>query len=1087
MSEPTNEIKHSEDLLEHSVISDDFLNGIAFPYIILDQKGIVLDANQDWLKMFVYDCAANKHVSEFLYFEEIKNFSEHFEKVLINGYNRIRGLRVVNSNMKKFTADIELKTFRDERNEFLKTICLFRSFDELTHSVASDFNGEKKIKNLLSEIPGYVIVYRNEKIVYVNEDVGKILNLSPDKLLGANIFDFIAEEYAISIKERIGKMYAGIKIDDFEIDINSPDGKKFSTVVRSRLFDFEGEPSVLTVLTDITKRKEVEAALKKSEKLYKIISENTTDVIWMMDLGLKNIYVSPSIERFTGYTIQEHLAQTIEDRFTKDSAAFAKRAFAEQIKRFFDGEIADPQYSVPIELEYQCKNGSTKWGGIVVSVLYDDNGKAIGIHGVTRDITLKKATQLSEYKLMKNMDILNRAALKFVGVSFTEDIYKIISKELQANIENSIVIVNSFDPKTSELTVRCVEGIGRIIKYTLKMLGRSPLGMTFKANKKFSVEVVTGHVMKMYGGLRALSLEQIPVSVASMFESFIDLKEIYVMGIARNKKVFGTIAILICKKETGIDTHFVETFINQASIALQRVFVENELKEQEELYQKLIESSPDAICLFDKDGALMYISSKGLAMFGYNDNSEVVGRKITDFTSPVYESKMNKALYLIRVNENSDPEVFQFLRKDGSLFYGEIHSSFVKDSSGNIKNFISVIRDVTEKQKDKIELEETRRKAEEATMLKSTFLSNMSHEIRTPVNAIVGFAQLLADENFSDEKKVEFTNIINDNSRQLLKLVDDVIDFSKIEAGKVTVEAIDTNIMSVLQEMYTLFLDQLQKMEKPELELIVNLPSEIMPNIITDSFRLKQILSNLIGNAIKFTQKGKVEFGFMKHNKDSLRFYVKDTGVGMTNEQKEKLFSRFTQADETITRQYGGSGLGLSISKGLVKLLNGDIWVDSELGIGSVFNFTIPIKYSKKDIVTIGISENQVKIEEIDWCKYTVLVVEDHLVNFKILEKLLSRVGVKVMHVTDGKDAVDITLRVPEIDLILMDIQLPVMDGYEATRQIKKFRNDLPIIAQTAYAMSHDREKCIAAGCDDYLAKPMVIKEFYSTLSRYLK
>ncbi|MFC1733899.1 ATP-binding protein, partial [candidate division KSB1 bacterium] len=384
------------------------------------------------------------------------------------------------------------------------------------------------------------------------------------------------------------------------------------------------------------------------------------------------------------------------------------------------------------------------------------------------------------------------------------------------------------------------------------------------------------------------------------------------------------------------------------------------------------------------------------------------------------------------------------------------------------------------------DLERAKEKAEESDRLKTAFLANMSHEIRTPMNAIIGFSGLLADPNLSQEDKKEFINHINNNSNNLLNLIDDIIDISKIEAGQINISITDCPINQILAELFTTYQEDINRKGRADALELRFKPGNDDPqfNILSDPYRFRQVFSNLIGNAIKFTDKGYIELGYeINEEKKFISFYVKDTGIGISADKLELVFDRFRQIEDSNTRKYGGTGLGLTISKNLVKLLGGDMWAESELGKGTVFKFTLPFKPVEGALIEDLDSINE--REEYDWTGKVILVAEDIDINYLFIEKALQKTNVSMMWAQDGQQAVDICSK-NKIDLVLMDIRMPLMDGYEATRQIKKIRNDLPVIAQTAHALSEEKVRSLQAGCDDYIAKPIKLKSLYTIISKYL-
>ena len=381
------------------------------------------------------------------------------------------------------------------------------------------------------------------------------------------------------------------------------------------------------------------------------------------------------------------------------------------------------------------------------------------------------------------------------------------------------------------------------------------------------------------------------------------------------------------------------------------------------------------------------------------------------------------------------------------------------------------------------ELKAAKEKAEESDKLKSAFLANMSHEIRTPMNAILGFATLIRNRVLSDDKRRQYIDLINSNCRQLLHIITDIIDISKIEAGQVTIYNKNFLLNKVLQDLLLNYKNQVEVLSK-SIEIIFNpgLKNEESA-VFTDKVRLEQILSNLLSNALKFTEKGSVEFGYYIDRRRDIVFYVRDTGIGINKEEQKVIFDRFRQVSSSYNKLYGGTGLGLSISKGLAEKLGGRIWLESDMNKGSTFFFNIPYKP--------GINiERPTQIDyqiDYNWAGKTILIAEDEEVNYNLLETILSPTSAQILRAKTGLEVIRICETREQIDLVLMDIKMPDLNGLEATKRIKTLRKELPVIAQTAYAMSTDEENCLHYGCDDYISKPLRIDELLRKIDRYLK
>ncbi len=382
-----------------------------------------------------------------------------------------------------------------------------------------------------------------------------------------------------------------------------------------------------------------------------------------------------------------------------------------------------------------------------------------------------------------------------------------------------------------------------------------------------------------------------------------------------------------------------------------------------------------------------------------------------------------------------------------------------------------------------VKLRDAKEKAEESERLKTAFLSNMSHEIRTPMNAIIGFSDLLVKGGLSKNQQNEFVEIINTNTYSLLHLINDIIDISKIESGLLIIKKTECKLNKILEQLRIYFEKELERSNKNHIKIFVDKARDEDFIFRTDPIRLKQVLNNLIGNAVKFTDNGSISFGY-KIIDNKVEFFVKDTGIGIKSEQMEIVFQRFMQIENNSTKLYGGTGLGLAISKNLVELLGGKMWVESEENKETNFHFTIPLEGVTE--TTEIENEKEVDVSNYNWKDKKILIVEDVESNFWFVREALRKTHVNIKWAKDGDEAIDICKNDDEIDLVLMDIQLPIVDGYHATRVIKKHRKDLKIIAQTAYAMPGEREKSLQAGCDEYLGKPIRVKDLLKMVNKFI-
>lgn len=383
------------------------------------------------------------------------------------------------------------------------------------------------------------------------------------------------------------------------------------------------------------------------------------------------------------------------------------------------------------------------------------------------------------------------------------------------------------------------------------------------------------------------------------------------------------------------------------------------------------------------------------------------------------------------------------------------------------------------------ELIKAKEKAEQSDKLKTAFLTNMSHEMRTPMNGIIGFSALLLDPMLPEKARLEYANIINTSCTRLLNTVNDVLDISILEAGQMDIKPKHFNLSKLLKELYEL---QKKNFERNGIAFKLVIPEQFKDVYIdSDEQKIYQILSNLLNNSLKFTNKGEVEFGF-NYIDNLIEFFVKDTGIGISQDALELIFGRFNQENYQTFNEYEGSGLGLSIAKGLVELLGGKIYVNSHKGVGSIFRFTIPCNIDEVIPNTISIiSEplsNDLKTEK----HIKVLIAEDDYTNFILLRSILKKESnFEIIRASNGLEAVKEFKNHQDIGLVLMDIKMPLLNGIEATKQIREINHKVPIIAITAYALVEDREMALLCGCNDYISKPFQPNELIKVIMKYIE
>ncbi|MCF8227518.1 MAG: response regulator [Bacteroidales bacterium] len=508
-----------------------------------------------------------------------------------------------------------------------------------------------------------------------------------------------------------------------------------------------------------------------------------------------------------------------------------------------------------------------------------------------------------------------------------------------------------------------------------------------------------------------------------------------------------------------------------------------ELKEKENQFQNLVEQIPMGVYRTTPDGKVEFANNALVRMLGYKSLKEM---QVMDLENDINYGRIrnNFKREIAKKGEIKNLESY-WVRADGSKIYVSEHARLVKDESGEIRYYEGVVEDITQRKIAEANLKEALEKAKESDRLKSAFLATMQHELRTPLNGILGFSEILKDDEEIPGDAREHIQMINDSGQHLLNIINDILDISTITAGKIKLKEREYNLNTIVDEVVEkVDSKRLQDAEKKNIELKVSKGlSDDKAVIHTDPLRLQQILENLLDNAFKFTYKGSVEISYTLEDNHRILFKIKDTGIGIPKDKIDIIFEQFRQIEDTDTRQYGGSGLGLAICNNLLKLMKGEIRVESKPGQGSVFYVSIPHKTTKMPEPP-SISEKDTELYS--WSSHSLLIAEDSYSNYLLLKTFLRKTNIRIYYAKNGEEAIRLFKERPDIDLVLMDIQLPGISGYEATEELLKLNKDTRIIAVTAYATEEDKERCLKVGCVDYISKPLRKETLLKKIRKYL-
>jgi PAS domain S-box-containing protein len=520
-------------------------------------------------------------------------------------------------------------------------------------------------------------------------------------------------------------------------------------------------------------------------------------------------------------------------------------------------------------------------------------------------------------------------------------------------------------------------------------------------------------------------------------------------------------------------------------LSTQKDSIAREYSNSEMFYRMLVQSADDGISFYDRDWNLKYANEAFYSVIGY-DRAGYDMVSFSDLIHPddfEYGKKRSEALK----NKGFFESELRLKHKDGQYRNLSTRSVTVKDDKGEIIGALTISRDITGLKIVQDDLVKAKTEAEASNRLKSSFLANISHEIRTPLNSVVGFANLLLANDITNETKEEYIEHINHNSEKLLQIIGDIIDLSRLESSQIEITYEEASVNNIVNEVVEETRKSITRNEKSIVLHVKNLLEENGDLIFTDRIWLKRVLNHLMDNAVKFTLEGSVQLSYSKEN-DSLVFRIRDTGIGINKENLEHIFEEFRQEIDGHHRPFEGLGVGLTLAKEVIERMGGKIYVQSEKGVGSEFSFSIPYRPAGGGTKIKAKIPGPVAVaSQLDWTNKKCLLVDDNKDILLYLNRVLLDTGIKVINSRSGMEAVEIIRNTPDIDVVLLDMQMPEMNGIEATREIRKIRRDIPIIAQTAFIFEDDKDIILEAGCDACLIKPIRKDHLLTVMSSFLK
>ena len=828
----------------------------------------------------------------------------------------------------------------------------------------------------------------------------------------------------------------------------------------------ENPTGIIVLIQDITDRKLAEEKLRKSEEQNKAIVLSTPDHIIIQDKDLKyTLVVNPQM----GLTEQDMLGKTDYDFLTKKDADNLTLAKTRVI------ETGEPFH---FETSLISATGKEEFFDGTYIPIFDVHAETNGLIGYFRNVTERKQSELILQEKTEKIEAQNEE-------------YQQINEELNQTIQELA--------EAREITKKNEERL----KMALKVSNSGAwdwdiLNDTFYWSDEF---------LQLFG-LPADTIAGFEVWTKALHPDDVEMASTKIQeAIENHTELLNDYRIILPNSEIRwIRSTGHATYLNNKPARLIGLCMDitHQKKAEQELYnakeraeaneEKYRQSEIDmqeaqrlahiGSWHWDIHTGVVTWSKELYNINGHNPDIPVpVFAEMASFYTADSWKAINEAV--AKVFNTGEPYNLdlEMIKPDGTMIYTNTRGCANYNEAGVMINLHGTVQDISGRKKTEEELIAAMEHAKESDRLKSAFLANMSHEIRTPMNGILGFASLLKEPDLTGEDKQKYIHIIEKSGARMLNIINDIVDISKIEAGLMEVNLKKSNINDQIEYIYNFF--------KPEIEgkgirlSFKNSLPEKEAFIKTDREKVYAILTNLVKNAIKYTNRGSIDFGYEKKG-EYLEFFVKDTGIGIAKNRQKAIFERFIQADIEDPRAMQGAGLGLTISKAYVEMLGGEIKVNSDEGNGSTFCFTIPYNTKKQGLSDI---EQVVSAEDIDIQikKLKILIAEDDETSDFLITSMLKKNNHEVLHTRNGIEVIEVCRKNPDLDLILMDIRMPIINGYEATRQIRQFNNEVIVIAQTAYGLMGDRQKAIDAGCNEYLSKPIKKDELLRLMQKYFQ
>jgi len=977
----------------------------------------------------------------------------------VNGKSQNEEWRGKTKSGKLFWMQVLLKSIQIDKEQFLMAI--IKDIDDFRNAEASLEESKEHYRALVQNSSDVIMRFDKKcRHIYVNDAVKKVVNIAPSKFLNKTHEEMkvFPEELCKFWEKHITKVFDTKKPHNVEFSLGENGQEIFIEWRLFPEFNIDGNIStVLAVARDITDKKISARKLKESEERLNMALEATSEGIWDWNLEDDTIHFSPRYFTMLGYEPDE-FEHNLKVLFKLIHPGDEKR-----IRKYLEKELKANNPLLDMEMRLRRKDGTFAWIRSKAKAFTSDNeSSAKRIVGIHEDITHRKRQERIQNVLFKISESVNTTRN-------LNELFENIQNYLHEVVDTTNCYIALYDKENDTLSLPFL----RDEKDDFR---------EFPAGKTMTAYVIKTGKSQLVDVKRSQELEE-----SGLIES-IGTPSVSWLGVPLRIKdvIIGVFVIQSYTKDvqyTLEDVQLLEFVSDQIALAIERKQDHDDILKTREKQRKVIESSPDGLAEIDLEGKILNHNTIFPKLFRISPDEY---SKLTFFDLVAGDDTIKAQNILndtLKHGFQKNIEI-KMKRLSGLDFYAEVSFGLISEENENDRTIVVVVKNIEERKAYEYNLRIAKEKAEQADRLKTAFLSNMSHEIRTPMNAILGFSELLIQADTTPEEKQDFIQQINFGADTLMQLIADIIDIAKIEAGQIQIHKSYFELSPLLKNLHIVFTKSMIRNEKSELKLIEdNNGNSSSIELYNDELRLKQIMSNLLSNAIKFTEKGEIRYGIRRISESSLTLYVKDQGIGISRKNQSVIFERFRQVGDSDSKLYGGTGLGLAISKHLVEKMGGEIFLESEPGKGSEFYFTIPyhnpVSNQKEGNEEIDISTH-------NWKGKTILVAEDDKSNFLLMKEILRRTNASIIWARDGNETMDIYGKNPDIDLILLDIQMPGKSGYEVVQEIKNHNSIIPVIAQTAYAMSGERETSLKAGCDDYISKPIKISELMFILNKYL-